>query len=104
MEPVVVLNILQSMRMLTRGMDVLRERCIIGIEADRERCRELLEGSLVAVTALNPLIGYEAAARVAKTALKERRSIRDVVLSEGLLTEAQLDQAFSTENLLGGPR
>jgi aspartate ammonia-lyase len=104
MEPVVVLNILQSMRMLTRGMDVLRERCIIGIEADRERCRELLEGSLVAVTALNPLIGYEAAARVAKTALKERRSIRDVVLLEGLLTEAQLDQAFSTENLLGGPR
>jgi aspartate ammonia-lyase len=104
MEPVVVLNILQSMRMLTRGMDVLRERCIIGIEADRERCRELLEGSLVAVTALNPLIGYEAAARVAKTALKERRSIREVVLLEGLLTEAQLDQAFSTENLLGGPR
>jgi aspartate ammonia-lyase len=104
MEPVVVLNILQSMRMLTRGMDVLRERCIIGIEADRERGRELLEGSLVAVTALNPLIGYEAAARVAKTALKERRSIREVVLLEGLLTEAQLDQAFSTENLLGGPR
>jgi aspartate ammonia-lyase len=104
MEPVVVLNILQSMRMLTRGMDVLRERCVSGIEADRERCRELLEDSLVAVTALNPLIGYEAAARVARTALRERRSIRDVVLSEGLLTEAQLDQAFSTENLLGGPR
>jgi len=104
MEPVVVLNILQSMRMLTRGMDVLRERCVVGIEADRERCRELLEGSLVAVTALNPLIGYEAAARVAKTALNDRRSIRDVVLSQGLLTPAQLDQAFSTENLLGGPR
>ena len=104
MEPVVVLNILQSMRMLTRGMDVLRERCVVGIEADRERCRELLEGSLVAVTALNPLIGYEAAARVARTALEERRSIRDVVLAQGLLTPAQLDQAFSTANLLGGAR
>ena len=101
MEPVIVLNILQSMRMLIRGMSVLREKCVIGIEADRERCRELLEGSLVTVTALNPYIGYAAASRVAKEALKSRRSIRDVVLAEGLMTEAQLQEAFATENLLG---
>jgi len=101
MEPVIVLNILQSMRMLIRGMSVLREKCITGIEADRERCAELLEGSLVTVTALNPYIGYAAAAQVAKQALKSRRSIREVVLSEGLMTEAQLDEAFSTGNLLG---
>jgi aspartate ammonia-lyase len=101
MEPVIVLNILQSMRMLIRGMSVLREKCVIGIEADRERCRELLEGSLVTVTALNPYIGYAAASRVAKEALKSRRSIRDVVLAEGLMTEAQLADAFATENLLG---
>ena len=55
MEPVIVLNIMQSMRMLLRGMAVLREKCIIGIEADRERCQELLEGSLVTVTALNQM-------------------------------------------------
>lgn len=101
MEPVLVLNILQSMRMLIRGMTVLREKCIIGIEADRERCAELLEGSLVTVTALNPYIGYAEASRVAKEALKSRRSIRDVVLAEGLMTEEQLEQAFSTANLLG---
>ncbi len=101
MEPVLVLNILQSMRMLIRGMSVLREKCIIGIEADRERCRELLEGSLVTVTALNPYIGYAAAAQVAKVALISRRSIRDVVLAEGLMSEAQLEEAFSTANLLG---
>ena len=101
MEPVIVLNILQSMRMLIRGMGVLREKCVIGIEADRERCRELLEGSLVTVTALTPLIGYAAAARIAKLALESRRSIRDVVLAEGLMSEAQLAEAFSTENLLG---
>ena len=101
MEPVIVLNILQSMRMLIRGMSVLREKCIIGIEADRERCRELLEGSLVTVTVLTPYIGYAAAAQVAKSALLSRRSIRDVVLAEGLLSEEQLDQAFSTANLLG---
>jgi aspartate ammonia-lyase len=101
MEPVIVLNIMQSMRMLMHGMAVLREKCIIGIEADRERCQELLEGSLVAVTALNPYIGYTAASRVAKTALATRRSIRDVVLAEALMTEAQLAEAFTPANLLG---
>jgi aspartate ammonia-lyase len=101
MEPVIVLNILQSMRMLMRGMGTLREKCIIGIEADRERCRELLEGSLVTVTAINPYIGYAEASRVAKQALKTRRSIRDVVLSEGLMTEAQLDEAFSPAGCWG---
>lgn len=101
MEPVLVLNILQSMRMLIRGMTVLREKCIVGIEADRARCAELLEGSLVTVTALNPYIGYAEASRVAKQALNSRRSIRDVVLAEKLMTEEQLEEAFSTLNLLG---
>ncbi len=101
MEPVIVLNILQSMRMLMRGMQVLREKCIVGIEADRERCRELLDGSLVTVTALNPYIGYAEASRVAKLALKGRCSIRDIVLAEGLMTEAQLGEAFAGDNLLG---
>jgi len=101
MEPVIVLNILQSMRMLTRGMETLRIKCINGIEADRERCRELLEGSLVTVTTLNPYIGYAEASRVAKEALKSRRSIRDVVLAESLMTVEQLDEAFSTDVLLG---
>jgi aspartate ammonia-lyase len=101
MEPVIILNILQSMRMLMRGMKVLRERCVLGIEADRERCLELLEGSLVAVTALNPYIGYDEAGRVAKIALQTRRSIRDVALAQGLMTEAQLAEAFTPEHLLG---
>jgi aspartate ammonia-lyase len=100
-EPVIVFNILQSMRMLTRGMKVLRERCIVGIEADRERCQELLDHSLVAVTAINPYVGYTVASRVAKEALKSRRTVKEVVLAEELMTEAQLAEAFSTENLLG---
>jgi len=82
-------------------MTVLREKCIVGIEADRDRCRELLDGSLVTVTALNPYIGYAEASRVAKLALKTRRSIRDVVLEEGLMSEAQLAEAFTPANLLG---
>lgn len=102
MEPVIVFNILQSMRMLTRGMRVLREKCIEGIEADEERCRELLEHSLVAVTAINPYVGYSEASRITKRALKERRSIREIVLAENLMSESQLAEAFSVERLLGG--
>jgi aspartate ammonia-lyase len=102
MEPVIVLNILQSMRMLTRGMGVLRERCVIGIEADEERCMALLDHSLVTVTALNPFIGYDEAARIAKLALKTKRTIREVALSEGVMTEAELAEAFSVQRLLGG--
>jgi len=101
MEPVIVFNILQSMRMLMRGIVTLREKCVLGIETDEERCRELLDGSLVTVTALNPYIGYNEAARVAKIALKTRRTIREVALSEGVMTEAQLAEAFATDNLLG---
>jgi aspartate ammonia-lyase len=101
MEPVIVLNILQSMRMLTRGMKVLREKCIVGIEADAERCKYLLEHSLVAVTAINPYVGYATASEVAKDALKTGQSLRAVVLARGLMTEEQLNDAFSTENLLG---
>jgi aspartate ammonia-lyase len=101
MEPVIVLNILQSLRMLTRGMAVLREKCVIGIEADRERCKELLDTSLVAVTAINPYVGYATASRVAKEALKTRRTLREVVLAEGLMTEIQLAEAFATDTLLG---
>jgi aspartate ammonia-lyase len=104
MEPVIVFNILQSMRMLTRGMKVLREKCIVGIEADRERCQELLDHSLVAVTAINPYVGYKEASRVAKLALAKRRTVRDIVLEEKLMTEAQLEEAFSIENLLGQRR
>ena len=101
MEPVIVLNILQSMRMLTRGMKVLREKCVNGIEADAERCKFLLEHSLAAVTAINPFVGYATASEVAKEALKTGQSLRAVVLARGLMTEEQLNQAFSTENLLG---
>ncbi len=101
MEPVIVFNILQSMRMLTRGMKVLREKCIDGIEADAARCKALLEHSLVAVTAINPYIGYVKASAVAKEALASGNSVRAVVLAKGLMSDAQLDEAFATENLLG---
>jgi aspartate ammonia-lyase len=101
MEPVIVFNILQSMRMLTRGMKVLREKCVDGIEADAERCKALLEHSLVAVTAINPYVGYTKASAVAKDALKSGRSIRDLVLSQKLMTEAQRQRLLPPKSYLG---
>jgi aspartate ammonia-lyase len=75
MEPVAILHILQSIRVLKRAMACLTDRCILGIEADENRCRSLLENSLAMATSLVPQIGYEKAAKVAKYALNNDMSV-----------------------------
>jgi aspartate ammonia-lyase len=77
--------------MLRRACAVLRERCIDGITANADRMRHFVEHSIGIVTALVPVIGYEAAGDVAKTALHTGRSVFDIVLERELLTRAQLD-------------
>jgi fumarate hydratase, class II len=99
MLPMMARNLLESIRLLANASRLLADRCIAGIEADVDRCREYAEGSPSIVTPLNRYIGYEAAAKVAKKALAERRTIRAVVIEEGHvergeLTEAQLDEAL----------
>ncbi|MCV9999341.1 aspartate ammonia-lyase [Pararhizobium sp. YC-54] len=94
MEPVIVLNILQSMRMLTRGMEILRVRCVDGIEVDIERCKALLDQSLVLATPLAILIGYSKAAALSKKALVENRALREVVEEDGSLTPGDLERIF----------
>ena len=89
------------MRMLTRAMAVLADRCIEGIEADAGRCAELLGNSLVLATALVPYLGYEAAAAIAKRALATGRTVADVALEAGGLTREQLDLALRAEAMLG---
>jgi aspartate ammonia-lyase len=101
MEPVLIFNVLQSIRMLTRAMAVLTNRCVVGIETDTGRCAALIEGSLVLATALIPHIGYEAAAAIAKRALATGRTIADVALEAGGMTGAQLDVALRAEAMLG---
>jgi fumarate hydratase class II len=92
-------NVLESVRLLSTSSRLLADRCVIGMEADAERCREYAESSPSVVTPLNRFIGYENAARVAKTALAERKTIRQVVIEQGYvergdLTEAELDKAL----------
>jgi aspartate ammonia-lyase len=101
MEPVLIFNVLQSICMLTRAMAVLTDRCVVGIEGDTARCAALIENSLVLATALVPLVGYEAAAALAKRALATRRTIDDVALETGGLTREQLDLALRAEAMLG---
>ena len=98
-EPTIAFCILQSIRALAAGIDVLTERCIRGIAADRERCRSLAVNSIGIVTALNPILGYEACSRIAKRALEENRSVVDVVLEEGLLTPEQVAQLLRPESM-----
>ncbi|WP_017540215.1 MULTISPECIES: class II fumarate hydratase [Nocardiopsis] len=98
--PMIARNILESVRLLANVSRVFADRCVAGIEADEERCREYAESSPSIVTPLNRYIGYEEAAKVAKQALAERKTIRQVVLERGYieagnLTEAQLDEALN---------
>ncbi|HEX7187485.1 MAG TPA: class II fumarate hydratase [Actinomycetes bacterium] len=99
MLPVLARNVLESIRLLANVSRLLADRCVDGITADVERCREYAESSPSVVTPLNRYIGYEAAAKVAKQSLAERKTIREVVLEQGYvgrgdLTEAQLDEAL----------
>ncbi|NLI46475.1 MAG: aspartate ammonia-lyase [Acidobacteria bacterium] len=94
-EPLIGFNIFLSMDMLERAATVLRERCVTGIRADRERCRELLERSTGIVTALVPVIGYEAAARLAHESLDTGRPVRELALAQGLLDEAALNELLN---------
>ena len=87
--------------MLTRAMAVLTDRCVTGIEADTARCAALIENSLVLATALVPLVGYEAAAAIAKRALATGRTIADVAMEVGGMTREQLDLALRAEAMLG---
>ena len=99
MLPMMARNLLESIRLLANISRLFADRCVAGITANVQRCRELAESSPSVVTPLNRFIGYEEAAIVAKQSLKERKTIRQVVLdrgyvTDGKLTEAQLDEAL----------
>jgi aspartate ammonia-lyase len=83
-EPVMGYNLLTSLTLLARAAVMLAEKCVVGIEADRARCRAGAEASIALATALNPLLGYEASAKIAKAALASGRSVRDVAIEHGV--------------------
>ena len=97
MMPVIAWNALHATRILANAMRVLQDKCVAGIKADEERCRELLDRSTAVATALSPYIGYAETAEIAKTAVRTGRSIKDLVRERGLLDEQRLDAILSAE-------
>lgn len=100
MEPMIVYNLLNSMRMLCEACAMLQTRCIEGIQANREQCARHVDNSIGIITALVPHIGYANASRIASTALHSGSTVRELVLAEGLLSEAQLDRLLSPQAML----
>jgi aspartate ammonia-lyase len=92
--PVFAFNLLFAMTILRNAVEAFTKRCVAGIEADAERCRELMERSLMLATALTDYIGYEAAAALAKKAFEQRRTVREVAVEEGVLDADQLDKVL----------
>jgi fumarate hydratase, class II len=99
--PLIALNVLQSLRLLTDAAESFRVRCIEGIAPNRARIRELVERSLMLVTALAPVLGYDRAADVARTAHREGKTLREVVLERGWLSERDFERAVRPETMVG---
>jgi len=102
MLPVMARNLLESIRLLASVSRLFADACVSGIVADQDRCRAYAEASPAVVTALAPTLGYERAAAVVKEALASGRSVRAVVLADGLLAEEDLDAALDVLALTRG--
>lgn len=93
-EPVIYYNLFESIETLTNGVNTFIENCIKGITANEKRCKDLVENSVGIITAICPHVGYKASARIAKTAIKTGESVRELILKEGLLKEADMEVIF----------
>ena len=100
MMPVIAYNQNQMLTLMTQMLRVFEEKCVSGIKADEKRCLYFAEMSVQVAAALNPVIGYEKAADVVKTALKEGKTIRQVVLEKNLLSEEKYNQAVKMEKIV----
>lgn len=100
-KPLMIHNFLQSVRLLSDGCDSFRKHCVDGIEANQKRIDENLRKSLMLVTALNPHIGYDKAAKIAKTAYKEDKTLKEVAIELGFLTAEDFDKWVRPENMVG---
>jgi len=98
---VLIYNLLQSAKLIGDASDSFTDNCVTGIEADAERIADLMHKSLMLVTALNPHIGYDNAAKVAKKAYAENTTLKEAALALNLLTAEQFDQWVRPEDMLG---
>ena len=104
MMPVIAYDLLQSIEIIANGSKVLSEKCVSGITADKERCYSYADRSLMIVTSITPHVGYDNAAKVAKKAMAENKSIREVILEEKILPKEKLDQVLDLKKMTKGGR
>lgn len=106
MMPVIIHNILSSLRILTSSLAVFHQRCVAGITVNKERCQYYFANSLGLATVLNVIIGYDRAAQVMKEALRDKKSVLQVIADKKILSEAEIIELFSAEQLTrpGVPR
>jgi fumarate hydratase class II len=100
-KPVIIFNFLQSVTLLADAMISFNDNCAIGIEPNREEIDRKVQNSLMLVTALNPYIGYENAAKIAKMAHAEGTTLKEAALKSGLLTEEQFDEYVDPSKMIG---
>jgi len=100
-KPVMIFNLLQSIRLLADACESFADHCVVGIEPNRARIEALLNQSLMLVTALNPHVGYDNAAKIAKKAHADGTSLKEAALALGLLTAEQFDQWVRPQDMLG---
>ena len=98
--PVLIYNFLQSVKLLSEGMNSFRTNCVCGIRANKSKMHENLYNSLMLVTAISPYIGYENAAKVAKLAYEKNISLKEAALSMNLMTEEKFDKVFKPEEMI----
>lgn len=99
MEPVIAWSVMESIQFMQRGMDTLRTKCVDGITANHERCKDMVLHSIGIVTALNPVIGYKNSTRIAKKALESGRGVYEIIIEDGVLSADQLDELLKPENM-----
>ena len=100
-KPVIIHNVLHSVRLLADSCESFNEHCAVGIEPNQANIEQNLNDSLMLVTALNPHIGYDNAAKVAKKAFAEGGTLKEAAIALDLLTEAEFDQYVRPENMIG---
>jgi fumarate hydratase class II len=101
MMPVMAHNLLESIRLLANVVDVFCEKCVRGIVANEERCRELVELSMAMVTSLAPKIGYDRAAEIAKESAKTGQTVREIAREKRILPEKELERALDPIKMTG---
>ncbi|MBV4417725.1 aspartate ammonia-lyase [Clostridium tyrobutyricum] len=99
-EPVIFYNLFESMETLSNGIDTFTNNCILGITANRDRCRQLLENSVGMITVLAPYMGYKKSASIAKKALASGKGIKDIIIEEKVLNEEQFETFINPYDMI----